>query len=166
MIIILETKVGGSRTKSISDCVPFDGAIHANTVGLASGLWVLWDSTQVEILELAFTEQEIHVLIKVLSSNNFWLLSTIYVCPRYAERKLLWENLSTIAASHSLPWILATDFNEVLTGEDKLGGRAVNIHRALKFKECLDKCRMIDLGFSGPRYTWSNRRPLTHLIKE
>lgn len=80
-------------------------------------------------------------------------MSTIYASPRYIERKLLWENLSTIVASRSLSWILAGDFNEVLTGEDKLGGRAVNIHRALKFKECLDKCRMIDLVFSGPRYT-------------
>lgn len=90
----------------------------------------------------------------------------IYARPRYPERKLLWENLSTIVASHSFPWILVGDFNKVLTGEDKLGGSAINIHRALKFKECLDKCRMIDLGFFGLRYTWSNRRPLTHLIQE
>lgn len=150
----------------ISNCLHFDGAIHANTIGLTGGLWVLLDSVQVEILELASMEQEIHVLVKELSSNNSWLLFAIYACPRYPERKLLWENLSTIATSHSFPWILVGDFNKVLTGEDKLGGRAINIHRALKFKECLDKCRMIDLGFAGLRYTWSNRRPLTHLIQE
>lgn len=61
---------------------------------------------------------------------------------------------------------MAGDFNEVLIGEDKFGGRAVNIARALCFKECLDFCRMIDLGFSGARYTWSNRRLVTNLIQE
>lgn len=166
VMIISKTKVGGARAKSISDHLPFNGAIHANTIGLTSGLWVLWDSTQVEISELASTEQEIHVLVKVLSSNISWHFSAIYASPRYAERNLLWKNLSTVAASHSLPWILAGDFNEVLTREDKLGGRAVNIHRALKFKECLDKCRMINLGFFGPKYTESNKRPLTQLIQE
>lgn len=47
-----------------------------------------------------------------------------------------------------------------------LGGCLVNISRALHFQECLDTCRLIDIGFSGPRFTWSNHRPLTDLIQE
>lgn len=54
----------------ISNCLHFDGAIHANTIGLTGGLWVLLDSAQVEISELASMEQEIHVLVKELSSNS------------------------------------------------------------------------------------------------
>lgn len=53
VMIISKTKVGRARAKSISNHLPFNGAIHANTIGLTSGLWVLWDSTQVEISELA-----------------------------------------------------------------------------------------------------------------
>lgn len=71
-----------------------------------------------------------------------------------------------VASMHSLPWMIAGDFNEILLGEDKYGGRAVNTIRALKFQECLNNCGMIDLGFSGPRFTWSNHHPLTHLIQE
>ena len=65
-----------------------------------------------------------------------------------------------------MPWIIAGDFNEVLMGDDKFGGRLVNLGRALWFQECLDNCSMIDIGFSGPRYTWSNRRQLSRLIQE
>ena len=54
----------------------------------------------------------------------------------------------------------------VLVEEDKFGGRTVNINRALRFQECLDTCKMIDIGFSGARYTWSNNRPLTQLVQE
>ena len=71
-----------------------------------------------------------------------------------------------LAGMHSLPWMIADDFNEILLGEDKYGGRVVNTARALRFQECLNNCGMIDLGFSGPRYTWSNHHPLSHLIQE
>ena len=47
-----------------------------------------------------------------------------------------------------------------------MGGRAVSFSRSLLFKKCLDKCNMIDIGFSGPRYTWSNRREVQALIQE
>ena len=38
-----------------------------------------------------------------------------------------------LAGMHSLPWMIADDFNEILLGEDKYGGRVVNTARALKF---------------------------------
>ena len=58
------------------------------------------------------------------------------------------------------------DLNEILMSDDKFGGRIVNINRALRFRDCLDNCKMLDIGFTGPRSTWSNRRPLTQLIQE
>ena len=58
------------------------------------------------------------------------------------------------------------DFNEVLCGEDKFGGNHVNLNRALEFKNCLDECNMLDLGFTGPKYTSTNRRPISDLILE
>jgi len=67
---------------------------------------------------------------------------------------------------HNLPWIIVGDFNEPLVNEDKFGGRPVSINRSLLLKECLDKCNMVDLGFSGPRYTWTNRRDIQGLIQE
>lgn len=30
------------------------------------------------------------------------------------------------------------------------------VNRSLLLKECLDKCNMIDFGFSGPRFPWTN----------
>ena len=58
------------------------------------------------------------------------------------------------------------DFNEVLSRDDKFGGKDVKLNRALEFKECLDECNMLDLGFAGLKYTWTNSRPITDLILE
>lgn len=52
------------------------------------------------------------------------------------------------------------------SGEDKNVGRQVNINTALEFKDCLDSCNMIDLGFTGPRFIWTNKRPISDLILE
>ena len=58
------------------------------------------------------------------------------------------------------------DFNEVLGGEDKFGGNQINLNRALEFKACLDSCNFVDLGFAGPKYTWTNKRQILDLILE
>lgn len=64
-------------------------------------------------------------------SNFLWLLSAVNASPRLVEMRLLWDNLMAVSELHSLPWVIARDFNEVLMGEDKYGGRPVNINRAL-----------------------------------
>lgn len=48
------------------------------------------------------------------------------------------------------------DFNESLNDADKFGGRVVSVNWSFLFKECLDKCNMVDLGFSGLRFMWTN----------
>ena len=45
-------------------------------------------------------------------------------------------------------------------------GRKINLSRALDFKACLDECNFLDLGFLGPKYTWSNLRQVINLILE
>lgn len=63
-----------------------------------------------------------------------------------------------------MSWVIAGDFNEPLIDEDKFCGRAISINRSLQFKECLDNCNMVDLGFVGPRFTWTNQRDMNVLI--
>ena len=143
--------MGGSKAKEVSDRLPFDGAIHMETIGFFGGLWLLWNENKVEIRELAKTEQEIHVEVKVHTSNLSWIFSAIYTSPRSEERCILWNNLAKVTELHNKPWIMVGDFNDPLLQEDKFGGRGVSVSRSLAFKDCLDICSMVDMGFSGPR---------------
>ena len=88
----------------------------------------------------------------------------MYASPRCAERHILWNNLMKVADLHNMPWVIAGDFNELLVNDDKFGGRVVSVNSSLLFEECLDKCSMMDIGFAGPRYTWTNRREIQALI--
>lgn len=105
-------------------------------------------------------------MVKVRCPGLSWVFSAVYASPKLVERSILWDNLGKVAKSHTLPWVIAGDFNEPLFANEKFGGRHVFINKALLFKECLDTCNMIDLGFLGPRYTWTNQREVGDLIQE
>ncbi|XP_023884843.1 uncharacterized protein LOC111997036 [Quercus suber] len=141
-------------------------AIHSDTIGYAGGLWLLWNSDRVEVSLISKIEQEIHVTVKVCASDFSWIFFAVYASPRFEERSILWNNLSALAELHNMAWVIAGEFNEPLVEDDKFGGRTVSMNRSLQFKDCLDKCNMVDLGFSGPRFTWSNGRELSMLIQE
>lgn len=34
----------------------------------------------------------------------------------------------------------------------------------MRFQSCLDDWKMIEMGFNGAKYTWSNLRQITELI--
>ena len=106
------------------------------------------------------------MVVKVRSSNSTWLLSSIYASPKLEERKLLGNILFAAASLHQLPWLIMGDFNELLSRHDKLGGNPLNPRRVQLFKECLDSCSMVDLGFHGPNYTWVNKRDVGQFIQE
>ena len=129
----METRVGGDRAKEITNRFPFDGAILADTVGFAGGIWLLWNFDKVEVVHLASMEQEIHVEVKVLPSNLSWIFTAVYASPRIVERQVLWENLSKVADLRGKPWIIAGDFNEPLAGDDKFGVRPISINRSMMF---------------------------------
>ncbi|XP_075665186.1 uncharacterized protein LOC142634819 [Castanea sativa] len=164
IFVVMETKLGGERAKEITNRLPIDGAIHNETIRYASRLWLPWNFDKVEVQALANTEQEIHVEVKVRSFDFAWLFSAIYASLRSEGRQILWNNLSKVVELHNKPWIMAGDFNEPLLDGDKFGGRGASLNRSLVFKECLDRCNVIDMGFSGPRYTWTNKRDINDLI--
>ena len=98
ILVVMETWVGEERAKKLTDRLPFDGAIHTDTIGYAGGLWVLWNSDKVEVSSLANTEQKIHIMVKVRFTNASWLFST---SPRNVERQVLWNNLMKMADLHN-----------------------------------------------------------------
>lgn len=77
---------------------------------------------------------------------------------------MLWEILESLShtiSSRSLStdlWFVAGDFNDILSQQDKWGGNTINCSRSSRFWSCINHCNLIDLGFKGSSYTWSNHR--------
>lgn len=56
------------------------------------------------------------------------------------------------------------DFNKVLTEEEKSGGNHISQRRVRAIQYCMDICHMIDLGFFGPKFIWTNKQGLDDLM--
>lgn len=78
---------------------------------------------------------------------------------------MLWENFSVLAYSLNLPWIMIGDFNEISHHREKYGGRPASRIKMNCFNSFLNRARLLDLGFTGPKYTWTNCREIGSFIK-
>ena len=76
----------------------------------------------------------------------------------------MWDSLKKVSDHHNLLWILIGDFNDVLEESEKFGGNSLSVRKVREYRECMDHCNMLDLGFSRPKYTWTNKRGIGNLI--
>lgn len=83
-----------------------------------------------------------------------WFFSAVYASPREMERRELWAELEKISASCQGPWLVADDLNDIKCKEEQRGGVEPAPQKCKRFQENMDKCKLIDLGSEGPRFTW------------
>lgn len=58
------------------------------------------------------------------------------------------------------------DFNEILHEKEKWGGNQFNASKAKACLHFIARSNLIDLGYFGPKFTWTNKhRGLAH-VKE
>ncbi|CAL1406506.1 unnamed protein product [Linum trigynum] len=81
-------------------------------------------------------------------------LSAVYGRPNSAGRQDLWAQIRSLRTSTRGPWLLAGDFHSILSPQDRKGGAQFQVARTRAFRSCVDDSGLIDVGFSGPRYTW------------
>ena len=108
-------------------------------------LWSESTSYQVEIL--THSENSIHVLVHVSSPSLSFLLTAVYASPNFYKHQLFWNYLQNLATIVALPWVLLGDFNDMLSKDEKMGGLPLNRNRVTAFRNCLNTCGLLDLGF-------------------
>lgn len=57
------------------------------------------------------------------------------------------------------------DFNMISSPGEKEGGSFNSLYTA-RFNSFMDSMGLIDIGYSGPAFTWSNRRRKNFLVRE
>jgi hypothetical protein len=159
IVVLVETCISGQCAASVSMALGFDRVIRSDVMGFSGGIWLLWNSAQVQLDVLTVSNQFIHASVQVNSSNSFWIFYAIYASPSFESRLELWDHLASYAATHSLPWLVAGNFNEILSSNEKFNTTPASQRRMSTFRNCLNTCNLLDLGFNGPRFTWTNKRP-------
>lgn len=63
-----------------------------------------------------------------------------------------------IYAMGDMSWLVLGDFNEIVALEEKFGRDDRSLSQMEVFRDTLTDWSLLDLGFVGPLFTWSNRR--------
>lgn len=67
-------------------------------------------------------------------------------------KKDLFKKIRQLATTISNPWLVLDDFNELLGLGEKMGGALMDINYCLQFRQWIEKCNLIDLGYIGPQF--------------
>lgn len=75
--------------------------------------------------------------------------------PKTPRRNEAWKKLRRLSSWPKRPWLCCGDFNEIIRQDEKLGG-ATRSHNPMQlFRDVINECGFMDLGFEGLKYTWS-----------
>ncbi|BFG35444.1 hypothetical protein CerSpe_217180 [Prunus speciosa] len=160
MLFICEPRISGQRALKVIQTLGFKCFEVVDTIGFSGGLWLLWNDSKVTVEIVGTYDQSISACVS-WPGQSPWMFTAIYASPSRVKREKLWEYLTFVAESHDLPWLLVGDFNDILSVDEKLGGASSG--RSKGFKDWVDRHEMLDLGFTGPKFTWTNKRVLERL---
>lgn len=73
------------------------------------------------------------------------------------KREDSWRLLEELGRRSDLPWICMGDFNEILHLREKVGGNLQPNWQMSNFRETINRCNLLDMGYIGEDYTWSRR---------
>lgn len=101
----------------------------------------------------SFSKNHIDVIVTPQAGTTY-RLTGIYGEPDRSKRKETWSLIRNLASQTSLPWCLVGDMNNVLSQQDKRGGRPYPNHLLQGFQSVLTDCDLTDMNLCGHQFTW------------
>ncbi|XP_059290764.1 uncharacterized protein LOC132044295 [Lycium ferocissimum] len=126
-------------------------------VNCSGKIWIFWTDEWLGVV-ISESEQQVTLQLTHSSLNQSVLVSVVYAKCDRDEREELWEAMVELATQQDLPWIIGGDFNVIVSDEEKQGGLPVSSNETLDFSTCIQSCGLIDVGFTGRKFTWWNGR--------
>jgi hypothetical protein len=94
------------------------------------------------------------------------MILCVDVPPSIQNHSGFWPKLTDLGNSFGGPWLLLGDFNAILSSTEKYGGRSLGSTSQLEFVDFVKSNALVDLGFVGNKFTWSNHRSRRANIRE
>ncbi|KAL9669679.1 hypothetical protein QQ045_007226 [Rhodiola kirilowii] len=153
--------VGLFESKSDCNCcelirvkLGFDCCFAVPACGRSGGLVLLWNnSTDVSVV--SYSDFHIDFILKY---KVYVHITLFYGHPRTSLRYKSWRLLRKLRELIRLPWCVIGDFNEICNFSETTSrnlSRCVNMEL---FRNVLLDCGLMDLGYKGSKFTFSNRR--------
>ncbi|WMV32724.1 hypothetical protein MTR67_026109 [Solanum verrucosum] len=189
MISTLIWNVGGINTQGVMERLkmlknmhhisimailePFSDIIHVQTLkhqldmdnamsNCNGKIWLFWN---LDVDCIVIEEDEQHITCEIAHNELHTKFTNTFVYSKCKDRlrKPLWDRMLHHATTKTnSPWCTVGDFNVITSTDEKLGGVPYNMRKSLEFIAVIEACGLMDLGFSGQKFTWSNNSGSDH----
>lgn len=131
---------------------------------MGGGLALFWNSN-VNVNIKSYSSHYIDAVVQN-KSDMLWRCTGVYGHLKAKKKHHTWTLLKRLADLSFYPWCYFVDFNEILHCHEKSGGNDRNLSMMTEFRKSIQACNLIDIGYKGSQFTWSNKRFRPHLIEE
>ena len=122
IVFLMETKEKLKRMEKINFNLGFSNGLIVPSSGWSGGLAFLW-SKEVALEIKSFTKKSHRCNHHQIFWSLFLAIHRFYGHPETHMRGESWSLLSYLNNQYSLPWFCCGDFNEIMSYDEKLGGR-------------------------------------------
>ena len=119
--------------------------------GRSGGLALFYmDAYDVSILY--FDKRMIDISATIEGHKVF--MTFVYGDPVVECREYVWERLTRMSTTRTGAWLMCGDFNEIVSNQEKRGGRKRPETSFLPFKLMLNICGMMEFPYKGNSMSW------------
>ncbi|XP_027067676.1 uncharacterized protein [Coffea arabica] len=116
---------------------------------------LLW-SNEIKVTKVIGTSFTIEAKIEDEEKKESWWFIGIYASCDYLIRRGQWEVIGRRKAGWGKKWIIIGEFNDIVSNEEKWGGRNRDDRSFQDFRNLVDDNQLLDIGFEGKPWTWCN----------
>ena len=128
-------------------------------MGSASGLAIFWDPQKIYPLGWVSSRSTLSMVASALDPREVIMITNVYAPVDFVGKKELWRHIQYVRNCHPFHhWVLARDFNSVLSLEEKQGGLARLGPSSALLRQHIAVLQLSDIKPSNGLYTWNNRR--------
>lgn len=150
---VVETKCSQQKSDLFLQNQPLPNFECVPAIGRSGGLWLLWDHN-VNVTVMFKSRNVIHARVQQPHQPG-WSLVCVYGDAAHTRNKVIWETIKQIVDREGTVCVMG-DFNAIADMQEKYGGNPNNNSNNRIFKDFLFDTGLMDLGFKGPAYTWTN----------
>ncbi|KAF5464528.1 hypothetical protein F2P56_014601 [Juglans regia] len=166
VLFLQETRLSTREMESCKYKLGFQNCLGISSQGRKGGIALLWDA-EIDLSVINYSSNHVDAIIKdSCLRQGHWFLTAIYGFPETHLRHHSWNLIKSLCRDNDKPWLVLGDFNKILHAHEKSGGNPRPERQLRDFREVVDVCRLRDLGYLGPKFTWSNRRAGDKCIRE
>ncbi|XP_074369831.1 uncharacterized protein LOC141711338 [Apium graveolens] len=165
VIFFSETLVKRNKIEKVCKSLGFGEFYSVDAQGHGGGeLALFWKSAGSVVIK---SSTQNYIDFEVFNEQvGRWSYTGFYGYPERCRRAESWNLIKELSHRSDLPWCIAGDFNDMVSSDEKRGGRPHPRPLLEGFNQVLLDCGLADLGFVGGKYTWERFRGSAKWVQE